>query len=291
MARSIFRSYVVLFILASYAMISCDDSDFQDVAQEWANNVARRYGTSVRFVDLKAEHPDMQQYKWAHTEYNYLSTRLEDPGKLPQNGQADTFEQWFSNGGSVDSTTVFTKEVVTENTFSIQFTESFKYGMSAEASISIPATGGFKVSESFEFNLSSTQAFTKKETKRWNIQQTIKIPPKKSVVLKFILQTDVYQDFWINSEIELSGYIGVWFNNKIDINRDPSQQSDFHWLWFIPVQTIVREVGKKNYRFNAEGNPVFVARGKITGNNGLKSWVTLEEHDIAVRENAIKFLE
>ena len=290
MARSIFRSYVVLFIIASYAMISCDDSDFQDVAQEWANNVAKYYKTSVKFVDLKAEQSDMQPYKWAHTEYNYLSTRLENPGKLPQTGQADTFEQTFINRGSVDSTTVFTKEVETENTFSLQITESFKYGMSAEASLSFLGSG-FKITESFEFNLSSNQETTKKETKKWKIEQTIKIPARKSVVLKFILQTDFYQDFWIESEIELKGWVGVSFKNAIDLNHDVSHQSDLHHLWFVPVQTIVHQVSKKNYRFNAQGNPVFVARGRIGGNNGLKSWVTLEEHNIGDIENDIKFLE
>ena len=291
MARRILLASVLLFIITSYAMISCVDSDFQDVAQEWANIIANRYGNSVKFVDLKAERPEMKEYLWAHTEYNYLSTILEDPGKLPQNGQAEMFEQWFSNGGSVDSTTVFTREVLSENTFSIQFTESFKYGMSAEASISIPATGGAKFSESFEFNLSSNQAFTKKVTKKWSIQQTIKIPPKKSVLLKFILQTDVYQDFWVNSEIELKGFVAIWFNNKIDLNHDPMHQVDLHWLWFVPVETIVSGMGKKNYTFNSDGNPVYVARGKISGNNGLKSYVTIEEHDIVVKENAITIEE
>lgn len=41
--------------------------------------------------------------------------------------------------------------------------------------------------------------------------------------------------------VDFSGYVPIWFNDKIDFNRPPGQGSDFHWLWFVPVQVIQRQ--------------------------------------------------
>ena len=289
MFKQIIKVLFFAFLVIQNTSINCDDSDFQDVSSEYAYSLAQKYGTSIRFVDLKAEQPDMQQYKWAHTSYTYLNTHLEDPNKPPSTGQGEYFEQWFDNAGSLEQQTVFTREQVSENTFSLQFTEGFKYGMSAEASFNLFDSVGMKFTMNFEINISSTQTVTKKETKTWTVQQTIKIPPKKSMVVKFIIQEDQYQDFWIDSEVQLDGFVGVWFNDRIDLNNDPQHQTDRHNLWFIPVENVVNEVHKKNYYFTDQGKAAYLARGKIEGTRGIKSYVTVEEHDL--RSSNLKFLE
>ena len=292
MAKCLLKQFLILFlVIMSNTSILCIDNDFKDVVQEFANIVASRYGTSVKWVDIKAEHPDMQQYQWAHTSFTYLKTSLEDSGMKPMQGTSDYLEQWFDNGGSKESTSVFSRTDVTEDTFSIAFTESFKYGLSEEISLELPDSVGAKVSTKLEINLSSTQSFQTKSTKTWKIEQTIKIPPGKSVLIKYFIIQDYYQDFWINSETQIDGYVAIWFNNKIDLNADPSHQSDRHWLWFIPAYEIVQKSGKKNYYFNADGYPIYNSRGKIKGNSGLKAYITIEDHDLRVSVNQIKFLE
>ena len=289
MYRKLSKVLILLFVLLQNTLLNCNDTDFSDVCSEFAYNLAQKYGTSIRFVDLNAEQPDMQQYKWAHTSYTYLNTHLEDPNKLPSSGQGEYFEQWFDNAGSLEQQTVFTREQTSENSFSFQFTEGFKFGMTEEASINLFDSVGMKFTMNFEIDISSTQAVTKTETKSWKVEQTIRIPAGKSVVVKFIIQEDQYQDFWVDSEVQLDGFVGVWFNDKIDVNADVDHQTDRHNLWFLPVEMVVAGVQKPNYYFTSQGKAAYLARAKIEGIRGIKSYVTVEEHDL--RSDSLKFLE
>jgi len=221
-----------------------------------------------------------------------MSTRLEDPGKFPMAGPASTFEQWYDNRGSLEQKSVFSRKHSTEDSWELKFTESFKYGITTEASFSLFNTAGVKVTESFEISLSSTQTVASKETKTWEIQQIITIPAQKSVLAKFIVQADKYQDFYFISETQISGHVGIWFNNKIDINAEPGKGKDFHWLWFIPVNTIVNEVKARKANYYTSGGYSYVkARGKINGVRGLKSYVTIEEYDVRRNVGETNFLE
>jgi len=284
------RSILELVILFNiFLNISCITGDFKENAQLFAYNLGKKYGTTVNWVDLDAKHPDMKQYQDKHVKYTYLSTKLEDEGKLPSTGPAEYFEQWFDNNCTNEQNTVFTREQQTENTFELSFTEKFGMSTKIEESISIPATGSEKFSLEVSLDLSSTQSVTKREVKKWKINQNIRIPPNKSVVFKFMVQEDIYQDFWFNSEVMLEGFIAFWFKEKIDLNNDPKSPKDNHWLWFIPVEDVIKTMGQNNYYFK-DGKAIYKARGKINGKIGIKSYVSLEEHDLRPKEK-LRFLQ
>jgi len=266
------------------------DNDIQNLCQRFANDIGARYGTGVKWVDLYARNPDMWQYQWAKLSFNYLNTHLEDEGKQPTTEPGEYFEQWFDNGGSSEQTTVIERDQSSEDSFMVSFTESIGVKMTTEVGFNLFDSFKSSFSLSVSLDLSSTQQVTKKETKSWKISETIKIPSKKSVVFKFFIQEDSYQDFWFNSEVMLEGYVAIWFNNKVDLNHDPQHQSDFHWLWFIPIEEVAKTFASPSYYFK-DGKVIYKQRGKIVGKRGIKSYATVEEHDLRPTNNTLKFLE
>jgi len=80
---------------------------------------------------------------------------------------------------------------------------------------------------------------------------------------------------------------------KIDVSKDPQHQLDYHWLWFVPIEDIVKTMGNPNYTLK-DGKVIYKQRGRIQGKRGIKSYVTVEEHDLRTAPkslNSVKFLE
>ena len=112
--------FVILLITISKTTILCDDTDFQDVCLEYANNISAKFNTSLKFVDLKAENPYMQAHKWAKISYIHLSTKPELPHKLPSTRIVEIFQEWFDNPGRFEETTTLSVIHEANYTFELQ---------------------------------------------------------------------------------------------------------------------------------------------------------------------------
>ena len=292
MLKRIVILFVILLITISKTTILCDDTDFQDVCLEYANNISAKFNTSLKFVDLKAENPYMQAHKWAKISYIHLSTKPELPHKLPSTRIVEIFQEWFDNPGRFEETTTLSVIHEANYTFELQTSEAFKNSQKELVNLTMLDSSSEKITLNTEIDFSNLQRVTISGKMKWKIEENIVIPAQKSVFVKFVSNIDNYEDHLINSEIHVDGFIGIWFKNQIDLDADPSQQKNKHWLWCPPSKDIFSSISKKNYKFNDEGKPIYKISGKINGKAEAKPTVIIEVHDLRKeKKNEMKFLE
>ena len=285
---------LILFITILNTLILCDDIDFQDVSSNLAFTWAKKFKTSVKWIDFKAEHPDMQQFKWAKTSYKHLSTKPEIPKNLPSSRTLEIFQQWFDNPGKKEEKTTFVKSYEATNSYEWNTCKYFRNSQKESVNLTMLDSSGERVSVNMEIDFSSNQTFKFLEKKVWTFEETVVIPPKKSVLVKFIANIDSYEDYYYSSEVHIDGYVAIWFKDKIDLNADPSKQIDKHWLWFPDTKSFVSSItsSKGDYKINEDGLPVYKARGKLNAIVETKPKFIVELHDLRFgNQNELKFLE
>ena len=72
----------------------------------------------------------------------------------------------------------------------------------------------------------------------------------------------------------VSGWVAIWFNNKIDLNRPGGK--DLHWLWFPSPLSVVRKVRPTGF-MALPGGVIFNATGSIQADVGLESRLIVAE--------------
>lgn len=289
----IMKKGLILLISVLVFSVVCKEHDFYDIAYQYCERIANKYGSKIKFVDLNAEKKEMKDYQWAHVTYNYLSTTFENPAQRPFGNKEEYFDQWYDNDGSLEQSTLYERTFSSEKTFELKFSESLKSTTTFDFKLMLFDSAGTKFTQQISIDFSSSQTWVKKETETWKVSQTIRMPPNKSQHLRVLLQRDSYEGFWFNSLIQVQGHIGVWFHKKIDINHPTDKQSDKHYLWFIPVEQIVEEMRNDNFYKDNQGRAVFKARGRVEGIRGVKSQIELKEYPIrkeSVRTE-LKFLQ
>lgn len=251
-------------------------TDFQKIAEQWANSVAARYGTRVDWVCLNGQHPDLANYPQYKLSWHVDDLGINWANQTSMNPDV-LFMQHLENTGSQTPTTIVKRSEKKNDTYTTALTLGLKLGV--EISYSQGASGGIGGKFTAEVNLSTTVTETHAVERTWEIDQSIPQAPHSTTDIKWLLdRKNVTGDFAAN--VVISGWVAVWFKDKIDF-RDPNGNNK-HWLWFSTAASIVRDM--KPAGFTIVGNNViFKATGVIKGDVGIESRLILKESPLKVQ--------
>lgn len=121
----------------------------------------------------------------------------------------------------------------------------FKHGASVEASanvdIPVPGVSGGKITvgASWEWD-SSTEDRKEKVIEHTNkISQEFEVEPHSTKTIVLNVRSLKYK-IEVKREVDFSGSVGYWFNDKINLNGD----DDWHWEWFVTPRSVVEHMFK-----------------------------------------------
>jgi hypothetical protein len=259
-------------------------NDFQKIAEQYANKIAKERGTKVRWVCLDGSQKHIrEQYPDRKLSYD-----VKDPvfhwGK-PSPKQDTMFRQTLTNNGSERPKTTIKRSEKKSDTFSWSITEGIKVGQSvtAKAGVNIEAiSAGVEETTSFEFNLSSTQGQSKTVERTWEVDQEITQAPHANTEISWLLDRNK-ADGTFNADIIISGSVAIWFENKIDLNH--AGGDNLHWLWFPSPSTIVRTIRPAGFRTSGS-RVIFNATGRIKADVGLESRLIINQEPIGAKSGA-----
>ena len=241
-------------------------SDFQKIAEQYANKIAGNYRTKVEWVCLDGTHPDLKDYP-----DKLLSFQVNDPvfsWGLPSTHQEFMFHENTPNYGSQTLTTTINRAETKTDTFSWSITEGIKYTSTLKCTVEI-----FEMSGSYELSLSSTQGESTTTEKSWNVQQIIPVPPQTATDIVWLLNRSKIRGTF-TANVVVSGWVAIWFKDKIDL-RDPKGNNK-HWLWFVTPSSVVSTVGASGY--NIQGSQVsYNATGIVNADCGVTSSLVVRE--------------
>lgn len=227
-------------------------ASLQGIVQSFAEGIAKRFKTSVKWVDLYAEHEDMKNNQRYRLEITVNNAQY---GTVSQSTLKPSFiyQQASSNDSPLPSTMQVSKTETTTSTFTWSLEEGLTLGakQQAEAKADLPLLAGAEVQISFteELSFSSIQTTTDTKTETWTINETVTLAPKMETNATWVInQSQVTCPYTI--DISMSGYVAIWFKDKIEYNG-PSGGS--HWLWFIPVGTVAQSVNNPNFTSTDQG--------------------------------------
>lgn len=251
-----------------------DIKNLRTIVQAWADKVARDYGTSVRWVDLYAQNSAMEQYR----QYR-LTITTENARILPVPAQPKDvirFEDERSNNTSTETISTFTFSEETTSTFSWSLSEGIDVG--TQLGISAPTPVGFITGQTnVNISLSSTQQWEDTTTRFWDRQEQVTVQPRTRIVAAMEISTFQY-DATFEADTTLSGWVAVWFNDKIDLNA--RNGDDRHWLWFPTIDTVFRDQPVSGFTILGGGLVNFLATGLFKGVQGTKCVIKYDEYPI-----------
>lgn len=254
-------------------------SDFEKIVQQYADQIATEYGTSVCWVCLDGNKDELKQYPDMIVDYD-----IKDPvfnWGDPFTQKDIMFNQTLTNDSSRDSITRISRSEDKTDKFSWSITEGMKIGQTVMTKAGIDLGGisaGFQETTSFEFDLSSTQGGGDEVKKAWRIDQEIIQTCHTATDIIWLLDRNKNKATFI-ANIILSGNVAIWFNDRIDLNNKDG--NDKHWLWFPGVASVVYKLNPTG--FIAQGDKViFRATGTISADVGLKSYLQIKEKPITV---------
>ena len=249
-------------------------SDFQTVAEQWAKKIADSRRTHFQWVCLDGSHSDLKQYPQYKLSYQVNNPVYNWDQPSPQ--QDIMFKQHLENSGSEKPTTLVKRAERKSDTFSLSITEGIKLGISVTTKAGINIEGfaaGVDMSRSFDFNLSSTQAWTNTVERSWEVDQNIPQAPHSITEIEWLLDRKKAKGSF-TANVVISGWVAVWFYDKIDLN-DPNGKN-LHWLWFPTAASIVREMKPAGFSVSG-GNVIFNATGTIEADVGIESRLIVKE--------------
>lgn len=244
--------------------------DLQADVNSWGDAFAKRMGTSCRWVDLFAERKEMRQYGTRKLTITALQIQYGTPLVRPR-PDSYTYVQSTVNQSSLPQSGFINQQHETTSGFKWSLTEGLKTTASAElqlkgkAGLPLVAEGEAQVKTglSIEINFSSTQETNESTTERWIIQQNVSAAAERETTFTWrINQSDISVPW--QYQIQMTGYVAIWLNDKRDIHAPGGNGSNRHWLWFIPVERVFTELANSRYQVTGDG-VMFTARGTFDG--------------------------
>ncbi len=252
----------------------------QQLTDTWGNWFAAQNGTSLHWTESTnyADHSELDDWH----QYQVSATCLGivyDSNSPPTNGSDATQEVWYDNNTAVqqDESLTYTHSSTTTYTWAI--TESISIGIEISATEGPPALSSTQ-KLSVTMALSSTQTQQATSTQSWNVVTPIKVPPNSSLKCDAAISMQTY-DINFTQQVQLSGYINVWFNDSVIINGSPAS----HYCWFIPIEQVFQDIIANNlantagYQITSNGVAT-TASGTFSGSSGISVGVTTTQYPL-----------
>jgi hypothetical protein len=256
-------------------------SELRSIVQAWGDAFSKRYGTSCEWVDLYAKNPAMEKYQ----QYKLIISNrqvsfLNNP---PVAAPSITFTQTYINKTSADFTWILSFHRTTTSTFAWSLTEAIDVGYQFSIMAPLPAGIGVGVQVNTSLSFSSTQEKQEQDEVGWEIEQQLEVPPNTKFIGTLVITQQKY-DLNFEVEIVVTGYVAIWNRDKIDVNNPGG--SNKHWLWFIPITTVIQQHPVPGYKIQGSA-VVFTVHGVFSGIEGVNSYLKVEEFPAGEEQAAV----
>lgn len=202
-------------------------ADFEQVAREYAERVARDNGRRLAWFDIHGKHehlaerPQYDKFKVdVHVDsvhYGTVSKTVDRPGYV--------YTQWFHNDQQSEPVKgVLEKTVQRQTSFTWSVQEGITVGAEVTMEAGVPGEFSVGVSVNAEISLQATQSHTTTDTETFTISNTITIDPQTSTRAEWIINEREMEIPW-EATVHIDGWVALWLEPQLD----------GHWLWFHPV--------------------------------------------------------
>jgi len=259
--------------------------NLQSIVDDWGNQFAAKYGGVDRSHDgqrgvcydgrlvMMQPYPDMKTTA-AVQNFNYGTV---DPSSYKPDV---LFHIVVPNEGSKDITTTIKKVSTRSSTNTWSLTIGISLTMEESIKVSAgPVESTSKIS--CTLSTSTTVGTSVTTTESWEVDSQVVCAPQKTTTIDWIL---TYADLTVpfTYEVLLTGYVGIWLNNRVDIYGG----SNNHNLWFLPISQVFSEKPVAN--FTVSGNSViFHGKGTFTGVPGINSTLKSKESPVTANLRAM----
>ena len=236
--------------------------DFQKIAEEYANQIARERNTRVDWVCLDGSRPALRNHRTQKLSYTVGKPRF-DWGN-PSSNPDIMYDHVLENDGPETVTTKVERSEKKTDAYKNSITTGISLGYAVEAKFGVKFAGG-SVTQNIEFNFSYSHAWEKEVERSWSVSQTIPQAPHSTTEIKWILDRESATGSF-RVEIEITGSVAIWFRDRVEWRNG----TDKHHLWFQSPGAIVQALQPDGFRddgFRAN----LRATGTIEAEVGLRS--------------------
>lgn len=177
----------------------------------------------------------------------------------------------FSNGSTVEDSSVFKHTKTTKATFQWAISQGLKLGAKASFTVGLPAIDSAKVEASIDLAFGSTQTQSNEQAQQWEADQKINIPARSVIDASIVVQTATY-DPNFSATITVSGTVDLKYTGGS--NASP--------IWEIILgaqQGIYHSPTAKSLTVDPTAqNATFRASGTFKGVQGTSHGVTVVQH-------------
>jgi len=250
-------------------------NNLQTIVDNWGDQFAKKFGGvdrshgGERGVCYDGTRKMMEPYQWAKTEAtvrNFVYGPVQPSSYKPD----VLFHLVVPNEGSKDISQTIKK--VQNRSSTNSWSNTVGLSLTVEQSIKIsagPIESTTKLSATMSTSTTTGTSVTTQET--WEVNSTITCVPQKTTTIDWVL---TYADLSVpfTYEVLLTGYVGIWLNNRVDIYGGNNN----HNLWFLPISQVFQEYPQPNFAVR-DGGVVFTGQGTFTGVPGVNSTLKSKE--------------
>lgn len=260
--------------------------DFQKIAEEYANQIAKERNTKVVWVCLDGNRPELKNHRTQKLSYKVGKPRLDwdEPSLKPD----IMYDHVLENDSPETITTVVERSEKKTDTYKNSITTGISLGYAVEANFGVDFAGG-KVTQNIKFNFSYSHAWEYEVERSWSVSQTIPQVPHSTTKVQWILEREAAKCSF-RAEIDITGSVAIWFRDRIEWRNG----TDKHHLWFQNPGVIVKALQPDGFRddgFRAN----LRATGIIEAEVGLRSRLRvtarpLQSNEAAASMSAVEYL-
>ena len=154
--------------------------------------------------------------------------------------------------------------------------ETIDVGLTVSVSVGVPEVASGSASMSANIGLESTQSDTKTESQTWEIDRTVRVPPRTKVDMMWTVNQQSSAATFYASVI-LTGNINVMFKDPVDLNNG----GDNYRQWLVPIDYVFKSLQDNNcptpnYSIGS-GYVTYAASGECQGESGYNTTFTLKQ--------------
>uniref|UniRef100_A0A4D5S475 Putative salivary secreted cytotoxin n=1 Tax=Ixodes scapularis TaxID=6945 RepID=A0A4D5S475_IXOSC len=241
---------LLLLLVHQHAAEGLRAFDFDKKVASFVEDLSKTHKQKVMWWDIHGEHKRIQENLEKYGQYKVSVTAEAvkyGAAKIASMTPNVAYTQWAHNGQPSSAQQVSVKrrtQRVKSATWQTQTAFSSSFNLKAAAKIS--AVTNFQTQVQAALDLKTARGGPHSETEEFTVHEVVNVPPMKSVKIEWIIP-DVVQDIPWTAEVIASGWVALWFENKVD---NP-------WMWFYPVSSLrdplLRNIGNNSVQFSAKG--------------------------------------
>lgn len=258
--------------------------ELKEITDAWGKWKAKRLGTSLRFTESTkyGNRSELDQYHQYQVNVSQNNSVYYAPSSPQDGGYLLAGNYDYTNNTSVAQTYTFKTTYQNADEFAWSVTENVKVGEEITVQAKIPFIIDATSKTTFEFSIASTQGKKTTNTQTYDLSIPILVPPYTRAYGNSQLIIQKYNTAWW-ADVMMKGYVAVWFNDKVDYGNPGGGNT--HWLWFIPIETVLRETANNNL-INTDGYTAVsggvktTAKGQYTSSLGAIIKVVSNEESL-----------